>query len=66
MYRVIKDFKGSPDGCRVIEFTEGQILTIGEDFSNSLMEAVVVEGWVVAHDQKPAPAKKSAKKKAKK
>ncbi len=60
MYRVIKDFPGSPDGCRVIQFKEGDILTVGTDFSTDLMEAVVAEGWVVEHD--PKPAKKKAKK----
>ena len=63
MYKVIKDFSGSPDGCRVIEYETGQILNVGTDFSADLVEVALAEQWVI--EQKPA-RKKAVKKAAKK
>lgn len=61
MYKILKDFKGSPDGCRVIDFTEGQEIPESTDFPMSLIEVALAEGWA---EVKAAPKKKAAKKKA--
>jgi len=64
MYKVIKDFLGSPDGCRVISYKTGQILTEGTDFSADLAEVALVEGWAIKYIVEPKkPAKKKAAKK---
>ena len=61
MYKVLKDFKGSPDGCRVIQYTEGQMLEEGSDFSKDLAEVALNEKWVelvtVKRDKKKADDK---------
>lgn len=41
MYKVIKPFKGSPDGFTVIEYAEGEIA----DIEGSLAQVVLDEGW---------------------
>jgi hypothetical protein len=64
-YKILKDFKGSPDGCRTIQFVVGQIVTEGTDYSTDLAEVAIVEGWATKHIDEP-PKKKAAKKKAKK
>jgi len=63
MYEVLIDFKGSPDGCRVIEYEKGQELTIGADFSTDLAEVALAERWVTKKqvDLKPEKAKKNKK-----
>ena len=63
MYEVLIDFKGSPDGCRVIQFEKGQTLTIGDDFSQDLCEVALAEDWVTKYmiDPGPSQAKKSKK-----
>lgn len=63
MYEVIKDFPGSPDGCRVIQYEKGQILNIGTDFPDDLCSVALAEGWVA---EKAPPKKKVVKKTAKK
>ncbi len=63
-YKVLEDFRGSPDGCRVIEYKKGQILTEGTEFSSDLANAVLAEGWVtklIVKPKKIARAKKSKK-----
>ena len=57
MYKVLKDFKGSPDGCRVIQYTKGQMLEEGADFSRDLAEVALNEKWV-----KPVTVKRDKKK----
>ena len=47
MYKVIKDFRGSPDGCRVIDYEKGQKLDIDTDSSQAHCEVAVMEKWVV-------------------
>ena len=47
-YKVVKKFRGSPDGCRVIDFKEGDIVTENKDFPPELKEVALVEGWVKA------------------
>ena len=58
MYKVLKDFTGSPDGCRVIDYTVGQELEVNTNFSADLAQAALAEGWVT--EAKKAPAKKAA------
>lgn len=43
---VVKDFKGSPDGCQVIQYRAGQQ---GVDIVPSLCEVSDAEGWTVPH-----------------
>lgn len=64
-YKVIKQFRGSPDGARVLEYAEGQIVSVNTDFSADLRDAMLEEGNVEPFEEKKAPAKKAAKKKAK-
>ena len=45
-YKVVKKFRGSPDGCRVIDFKEGDIVSENTDFPPELKEVALVEGWV--------------------
>lgn len=54
MYKVLKDFKGSPDGYTVIEYHEGEVVPL----PRSLAEVAIAEKWVeeVAVDAAPAPA----------
>ena len=61
-YKVLKDFKGSPDGAHVVEYTEGQEV----ELTASLAEAVLAEGWVeeVAVDDEAAKAEAEAQAKA--
>lgn len=48
MFKILKDFKGSPDGYTVIEYATGQEL----DLPPSLAEVALAEKWA-----KPLPAK---------
>ena len=61
MYKVIKDFMGSPDGCRVLAYEKGQEYEISTNFSEDLRDVALTEGWVVEAEAKK-PAKKAAKK----
>jgi enolase len=55
MYKVVKEFKGSPDGSAVILFKEGDKLSV-EKHGQDLVDVALREKWVVA--EKPsAPAK---------
>lgn len=49
---VVKDFKGSPDGCQVIQYRAGQQ---GVDIVPSLCEVSDAEGWTVPVDPPAAP-----------
>jgi hypothetical protein len=40
-YEILEDFKGSPDGCIVIEFKAGAIM----EMPASLAEVAISEGW---------------------
>lgn len=63
MYKVLKDFRGSPDGCRVISYTVGQDIKLGSDFSTDLAEVALAEGWVTKYLVEPGkPAKKKTAK----
>lgn len=48
MYKVLKDFKGSPNGYDVVDYVKGQEV----DLTTSLAETALAEKWV-----KPIPAK---------
>ncbi len=67
MYKVLKDFLGSPDGCRVISYTKGQDLKLGSDFSDDLADVALTEGWVTKYLVDPGKPgkKKTAKVKSK-
>lgn len=60
-YEVLKDFRGSPDGCRVIDYKKGQVV----DIVDSLAEVALAEKWVkpskAAKAQTKAEAEASAK-----
>lgn len=40
-YKILKDFKGSPNGSTVVEYTKGETV----ELTDSLAAAVVPEGW---------------------
>lgn len=40
-YKILKDFKGSPNGSLVVQYTKGETV----ELADSLAEAVVPEGW---------------------
>lgn len=46
-FKILKDFPGSPDGGRVIEFTAGQFVDEGSDFPQSLIDVALREKWAV-------------------
>ncbi len=66
MYKIIKDFPGSPDGCKVIDYKAGDTYTIGSDFSADLAAVAVREKWAIEVESdkpdKPARKKRAAKK----
>ena len=62
-YEIVADFPGSPDGMRVVQFTRGQIVEIDADFSESLRNVSIREGWA-KEIEPPKPTRKPAKKKA--
>ena len=64
-YEVIKAFKGSPDGCRVVEFKPGQIIEVGEDFSEGNLAAGFRNDWIlpVKPAAKPVAKKRAARRK---
>ncbi len=49
MYKVLKDFRGSPDGCRVLDYEKGQALEISSNFSQDLADVAVAEGWATKY-----------------
>jgi hypothetical protein len=67
MYKILKDQRASPDGCRVLNYTKGDQVSIGADFSESLAKIFLDKGWAeeVKAVSKPAPKviKKSVKRK---
>ena len=65
MYKVLKDFLGSPDGCRVISYKKGDILKVSTDFSDSLARVSVTEGWATKYLVEPGKPAKKKKGKAK-
>ncbi len=67
MYKILKDFLGSPDGCRVISYKVGDVLKVGTDFSEDLAEVAVTEGWATKYMVDPGVPgkKKTAKAKSK-
>lgn len=54
-YKVIRSFKGSPDGMRVVEYEKGQVVSLTE----SLAVVALEEKWVRPHKPEPEldPAK---------
>ena len=68
MFKVLKNFKGSPDGCAVLDYAKDDELHICSTFSEDLAQVALAEGWVkevAGSKPKAAPAKKAAVKKAK-
>ena len=61
MYKVIESFKGSPDGCRVLSYTQGDTLEINSNFSEDLAKAALAEGWIELI-KKPTTKKPTVKK----
>lgn len=59
-YKILKDFNGSPDGARVIQFTKDQIVDEGPDFPQSLIDVALAEKWA---SEVKAPKKRAARKK---
>jgi len=55
MFKVVKEFKGSPDGCTVIEFKVGDKMSV-EKHGQDLVNAALKEKWIVA-DKPQSPAK---------
>ena len=43
MFKILKGFKGSPDGFTVIYFPTGEIV----DLPQSLADVALIEGWAV-------------------
>lgn len=62
MYKVLKDFKGSPDGRFVINYTSGETV----DLTESLAAVAVAEGWVAPVDQVAEPQGEASSRKPKK
>lgn len=60
MYRILKDFKGSPDGGRVVLFSAGEQIAESADFPPDLIAVAIEEGWA---EEIKAPKKKAARKK---
>jgi len=54
-YKILKDFKGSPNGSLVVQYTKGETV----ELTDSLAAAVIPEGW--AEEVKP---KEKVKRKA--
>lgn len=54
-YKILKDFKGSPDGCRVIDFKAGQIVTEGSNYSADLANVAITEKWAIKIEPKAEP-----------
>jgi len=63
MYKILESQRASPDGCRVLDYAKGDIVSIGADFSESLAKIFIAKGW--AEEVKPV-AKQVKKKAAKK
>ncbi len=62
-YEVVTKFKGSPDGCRILNYEVGQQLEVNTDFSEDLATVAVTEGWVKEVKPIAVPKKKAAVKK---
>lgn len=61
-YKILKDFKGSPDGGRTVDFQKGDIVPEGPDLTPSLIETALAEKWISEHKEKKAPEAKKASK----
>jgi hypothetical protein len=59
-YKILENFRGSPDGCRVISYRAGEVWDAGIDFSEDLAEVALSEGWAEVLKEKK-PAKKAKK-----
>lgn len=55
-YRILKDFKGSPDGRYAVQYHAGEEV----ELTDSLAEVALAEGW--AKPVEEAPAQKDKKK----
>ena len=42
--KILRDFRGSPDGCHVVDYIAGETA----DLTESLAVVVIKEGWAVA------------------
>ena len=61
MYKILKTFRGSPDGCRVLSYYEGDTLSVSVDFPQDLIDVALVEKW--AQKVKPPVKKKAVRRK---
>lgn len=59
-YLVLQDWKGSPDGARVIQYTKGETVSLPE----SLADVALKEEWVELKKPADKPATKPAAKAA--
>lgn len=54
-YRILKDFKGSPDGRYAVQYRAGE----DAELTDSLAEVALAEGWAAPiKEAPPAPAEK--------
>ena len=60
MYEITKAFKGSPNGWQVISYKVGDIVSVGDDFSESLLKVCLHNGWAEEVKAAPKPVKKKA------
>jgi len=67
-FKVTKDFKGSPDGCTVIQFNVGDKMSV-EKHGKDLVDLALKEKWIVAEKaaapKTPEQLKAEAEKKVK-
>lgn len=54
-YKSLKDWPGSPDGCKVTEYKKGETYDHGE-LGDNLAEVGLREGWIEVVEGKPAKA----------
>jgi len=60
-YKILKDFKGSPTGSTVVQYTKGETV----ELTDSLAAAVVPEGWAEEVKKEVTKTRKPRKKKGK-
>jgi len=58
-YKILKDFKGSPNGSTVVQYIKGETV----ELTDSLAEAVIPEGWAEEVKKEDKKTRKPRKKK---
>ncbi len=51
-FKIVKDFKGSPDGARVEQYVAGTVV----ELVDSLAAVAIAEGWAEFVNDAPPPA----------